>query len=185
MAGAGRKPKGYAVNQKLDTYLKTYELDDLNKANDLASLRQLAQFELIIESIQEELSSMKTVGEDTRRVKDLNTALRDAVNSYTSLQQNLGIDRRKRKSESEETVLSYIDKIKSQAKKMWRARLKVLKCNVCNLPLAKYYIYITEKGEKRSIAAEDKPIEIIKYKFEVECPRCGRMVSTDEGENSS
>ena len=52
---AGRKPKDYELNEKLRTYLETYELDELNRANDMASLRQLAQFEIIIENIQAEL----------------------------------------------------------------------------------------------------------------------------------
>ena len=182
---AGRKPKNCRLNQKLDTYLQTYELDDLNKANDLDSLRQLAQFEIIIESIQEALASMRGIGDDTKKVKDLNTALRDAVNSYTSLQTTLGIDRRKRQSESEESVLSYIDKLKDQAKKVWSIRLKVLKCKDCNLPLMKYYIYVTENGESGSISAENKPVEKLKYNFEVECPKCGKMVSTNEGEIGS
>lgn len=185
---AGRKPKGYDLEKKLNTYLETYELDDLNKANDLASLRQLAQFEIIIENLQEELASIKKVGTDTKKIKDLNTALRDAVNSYTNLQTTLGVDRRKRVSEAEESVISYIDKLKDQAKKVLTARLKVLKCKECNLPIMKYYIYVTEKGEKGSIAETKKPIELIKYNLEVECPRCFKMVKVteeDEGEDSS
>ena len=182
---AGRKRKGYKLDQKLNTYLETYELDDLNKANDLNTLKQLAQFELIIDKLQAELSEMKSVGIDTKKVKDLNTALRDAVNSYTNLQRTLGIDREKRKSESEESVLSYIDKLKLQAKKVWADRLRVLKCKDCNLPLMKYYIYILEKGDKGSILSKDVPIEPIKYNLGVECPRCGKMVTVNEGENSS
>jgi len=182
---AGRKPKGYELNQKLSTYLETYELDDLNRANDLASLRQLAQFEIIIENLQAELSNIKTAGTDTKIVKDLSTALRDAVNSYTSLQVTLGVDRKKRHSESEESVISYIDKLKDQSKKFWESRLKILKCEDCNLPLMKYYIYVLEKGEPGSMEAENTPPELIKYNLEVECPRCEKMVSLNEGKGSS
>lgn len=182
---AGRKPKGYELDSKINTYLETYELDDLNRANDMASLRQLAQFEIIIENLQNELASIKNIGSDTKVVKDLNTALRDAVNSYNSLQTTLGVDRRKRVSDSEESVVSYIDKLKDQAKKMWAVRLKVLKCNDCQLPVMKYFIYVTEKGERGSLSAETNPVEPIKYNLEVECPRCGKMVVVDEGESSS
>jgi len=182
---AGRKPKGYEIEQKLNTYLETYEVDDLNRANDLASLRQLAQEEIIIEKLQSELAALKSVGADTKKVKDLSTAIRDHVNSYTNLQTTLGVDRRKRQSESEESVISYIDKLKDQAKKVLNSRLRILRCKDCNLPIMKYYIYITEKGEKGSIAVEKKPIELIKYNFDVECPRCGKMVNTNEGETDS
>ena len=118
-------------------------------------------------------------------VKDLNTALRDAVNSYTSLMATLGIDRKRRQSESEESVVSYLDKLKDQAKKIWVARLKVLKCKDCNMPLIKYYIYVTEKGDDKSIASETSNVEQIKYKVEVECSRCGKMVSINERESNS
>jgi hypothetical protein len=182
---AGRKPKGYELTNKLNVYLETYELDDLNRANDLNTLRQLAQYEIIIEKLQSELSTIKSVGADTKAVKDLNTALRDAVNSYTSLQRTLGIDREKRKSESEESVIGYIDKLKTQAKKMLSARLNVLKCKDCNLPLMKYYIYITKKGEEGSIIAKEHPVTLIKYTFEIECPKCGKMVRIDEGKDNS
>lgn len=182
---AGRKPKGFELEQKLRTYLETYELDDLNRANDLSSLRQLAQFEIIIENMQAELSSIKSAGVDTKRVKDLSTAIRDAVNSYNALQVSLGIDRKKRSSESEESVVSYLDKLKSQAKKFWSARLKTLKCVDCHLPLMRYYVYVGERGEPGSINAEIKPPEQLKYNFEVECPKCGKMVSTNERESNT
>lgn len=182
---AGRKPKGYELNEKLQTYLETYELDDLNRANDLSSLRQLAQFEIIIENMQAELSSIKSAGVDTKRVKDLSTALRDAVNSYNTLQISLGIDRKKRSSESEESVVSYIDKLKSQAKKFLGARLKTLKCVDCSLPLMRYYVYIKEVGEPGSIAADCVTPKPVRYSFEVECPKCGKMVRTDEGKDTS
>ncbi len=181
----GRKPKGYEVKAKLETYLDTYELDDLNRANDLASLRQLAHFEIIIENLQSELSSIKSSGSDTKRVKDLNAALRDAVNSYTSLQTTLGIDRKKRSSEAEESVISYIDKLKDQAKKFWSFRLSSLKCEDCNLTLAKYYVYVKERGEPGSLSAEKEEPEKVRYSLEVECPRCNKLVSTNEREGVS
>lgn len=182
---AGRKPKGYELKKRLEKYLEAYELDDLNKANDMAVLQQLAQFEIIIENLQNELASIKTVGEETKKVKDLNTALRDATQSYTNLQTTLGIDRKKRQSESEESVISYIDKLKEQSKKVLDRRLKVLKCKDCKLPLMKYYVYITEVGEQGSLAAEVTEVKPIKYNVEVECPRCGKVVSIDERESSS
>lgn len=175
---AGRKPKGYELQQKLQTYLETYELDDLNRANDLASLKAMAQYDIIIENLQVELAGIKKVAENSKVVKDLNTALRDAVNSYTQIQQTLGIDRKKRTSENEESVLNYIDRLKDQAKKMWAVRLKKLVCEDCKLPVGKYLVYVSEKGESGAIAYEGKVIEEIKYTFRVECPRCYKIVET-------
>jgi hypothetical protein len=183
---AGRKPKGYELEKKIQTYLETYELDDLNRANDFASLRILAQEEIILENLQNELASLKRVAGDTKTVKDLSTAIRDHGNTYSNLQKTLGIDRSKRESEGEESVLSYIDKLKDQAKKVWASRLKRLVCKDCNLPLAKYYIYITEKGEEGAIAYDSASIDEIKYTIRVECPRCHKMVEfSNEREDGS
>jgi len=182
---AGRKKKGFELNQKLQAYLDTYELDDLNRANDLSSLRQLANFEIIIANLQEQIGSLKDLDTNSKVVKDLSTALRDNEQSYSQLQINLGIDRKKRQEEGNESVLDYITKLKEQAKKKLAARLKVLRCNACNLPLGKYYIYITEKGDAGAIAFEHKVIEPIKYTFRVECPRCHTMVETSNERESS
>jgi len=174
---AGRKKKGYELEEKLNTYQEAYELDDLNRANDLASLRQLCHFEIIIEKLQAKVTTLKDFDKNSKAMKDLTTALRDTVNSYTSLQTALGINRAKRQSDSDESVLSYIDKLKDQAKKVWDVRLKKVICNDCHLPLGKFYIYITEKGEPGAIAYDGKTIEPIKYSFEIECPQCFKMVA--------
>lgn len=178
----GRKKKNADFDDKLQVYLDAYELDDLNKANDLASLRQLVNFEIIIENLQKELSSLKDVATDTKKVKELNTALRDAVQSYSQLQVSLGIDRKKRQAEGAQSVLDYVEKLKRHSKTVLDKRLKFVRCDDCNLPIAKYFIYVTEKGEPGALVNEGKDIEQIKYTFRVECPRCGQMITvSNEG----
>jgi endogenous inhibitor of DNA gyrase (YacG/DUF329 family) len=173
---AGRPRKGADLDQKLKTYLDTYELDELNQANDLSSLRQLAQLELIIESIQKKLLELKDIEKNTRQAKDLGTYLKDTINSYTSLQTTLGIDRRKRASEAEESVQSYIERLQTQAKEFLEKRLKIIKCPTCNMPVAKYFIYSPLSGEPGSILAEKTTPKSLYHEFSVECPKCRKIV---------
>jgi len=168
----GRKRKGAELQEKIDRYLEEYELDDLNQANDMAALVQMCQLEIRQEKIQEALDRIKDPAQDSKKIKDLVSALRDINQNWVTLQTELGINRRKRQSESDETPLQYIEKLKSQAKKFLDSRLKKFVCPHCGQVLGKYFFYINEKGEDGSIESETKPVEPYKYTIRCECWRC-------------
>jgi hypothetical protein len=178
----GRPRKGADLEEKIQKYTREYELDDLNSANDMASLVQMCQLEINMEQIQDALKMIKDPVVDSKRVRDLHASLKDANTSWTNLQSQLGIDRRKRQSEDEETPLQYIDRLKDSAKKFIEERLITLKCKKCGLPIAKYHIYVKEKGEPGSIAYKGKQVELIKYTIRVECPVCN-IVTEVSNEN--
>jgi len=167
----GRKKKGSALQERINKYLAEYELDEMNTANDMAALTQMCQLELNMQQIQEALENINPLT-DSKMLKELHSSLRDANQSWTSLQNELGINKRKRTSESDETPLKYIERLQEQAKKYVEMRFKVLKCK-CGQPLAKYFIYVPEKGEAGSIEYESKPVQPYSYTFEVECWKCG------------
>lgn len=173
----GRRRQGQALQDKIDKYLQEYELDDLNQANDMAALTQMCQLELNIEQIQEALATVKKkeVFTDSKKIRDLVGALRDATQSWTNLQEQLGIARKKRQSESDETPLQYIEKLKEQSKKFLDSRMKILKCDKCGQSLGKFMFYVVEKGEKGSIESETKPVEPYKYTIRHECWKCGKV----------
>jgi hypothetical protein len=168
----GRKRKGQVLQERIDKYLAEYELDELNEANDMAALTQMCQLELNMEQIQEALADMKDLEENSKKVKDLMSSMRDATQSWANLQTELGIARKKRQSESDETPLQYIDNLKKDAKKFIDSRLKVLKCDKCGQPLGKFFFYVNDKGEKGSIESEIKPTEEYKYTVRHECWKC-------------
>jgi hypothetical protein len=179
----GRKKKGAnLLQEKLDKYLSEYELDELNEANDMQALLQMCRLELNMEKWSEALETIDPAA-DAKKVKDLATSVRDATASWVQLQIELGINRRKRQSESDETPLSYIERLKEQATKYINSRYDTLECSDCNLPLARFRIYVTDKGEEGSLASITKSIEVMKFSVEVECPRCRRMVEINEREN--
>ena len=179
----GRKKKGATVDERVKKYLEDYELDDLNKANDLASLRQMCQLEISIEKIHASLDKI-TPHEDAKIHKDLMTSLKDAENAYTTLQTQLAIDRKKRASDSEESPLAYIERLKSISKQFMEKRLLKLICKNCTQLVMKYHIYIYQEGEEGALDRKKKPVRTLPYSIVIECPKCGEMVEKNEREDN-
>ncbi len=173
----GRKKKGSALQDKIDKYLEEYELDDLNQANDMAALVHMCQIELNIENIQEALNSLNYTSSkgdiDTKKIRELHSALRDANQNWVALQTELAINRRKRRSEDDETPLKYIERIQEQAKKFIDSRFRKVVCPKCGQLLGKYMFYVTEKGEHGSIESTTKPVIPYRYTVRCECWKCG------------
>jgi len=172
----GRKRKGQDVQEKIEKYLEEYELDELNAANDKAALTQMCQIEVNIEQIQKALSDIKNPLENSKKIRELHSALRDANQNWVTLQTELGINRKKRKSESDESPLQYVERLQEIGKKFVDGRLKSFVCSKCGQVLGKYIFYITDRGEKGSIESETKPIETYKFTIRHECWKCGEIV---------
>ena len=173
----GRRRKNQVLDEKVQRYLAEYELDDLNEANDMASLIEMCRLEITMEKIQDALDKIKDYVVDARKVKDLQSTYKDAVLSYTNLQSQLGINRNSRQSESDESPLQYIQRIQDLSKKFLDSRLKHVVCPSCKQILGKYFFYVNEKGEAGSIYTEKHPIEAYKYTVRIECWKCGKMVT--------
>lgn len=171
----GRKPKGFDVQERIERYLEEYELDELNQANDMASLTQMCQIEVNIEQIQKALAKIKDPLEGSKKIKELQGALRDASQTWTTLQTQLGIDRKKRQSEKDESPLKYVERLQELSKKFLSSRLKKLICPKCGQVLGKYFFYVTEKGERGSIESEAKVVEEYKVTVRHECWKCDEM----------
>jgi len=180
----GRKRKGQEVQEKIEKYLEEYELDELNQANDMAALTHMCQLEVNVEQIQEALSKIKDPLEDSKKIRELQSALRDANQNWVTLQQELGISRKKRQSDSDESPLQYVERLQELGKKFISSRLKKLVCSKCGQVLGKYMFYVTDKGEKGSLESDIKPIEPYKFTVRHECWKCGEIteVSNEEFE---
>jgi hypothetical protein len=174
-----RKKKGADVEERVKGYLKEYELDEMNAANDMAALRRMCQYEVDIEQLQDAISGIQDVATKSKQMRDLHAALKDANSSWVALQQELGIGKSKRQSENEETPLTYIERLKEQSKKFMDVRLKKVVCPNCQQTLGKYYFYVTDKGEPGSIASTIKKIEPYVYSIKIECWKCNKLVEVN------
>lgn len=173
----GRPKKGAAVTALLSAYLEEYDLDDMNATNDMAALKQMCELEVWIDKLHGAMSKVKDPEKEAKTVKDLTTSIKDASATWSKLQTELGIAKKKRDSESDETPLSYIETLKKQAAKFIDRRFVKLICEDCNLPLGKYHIYITEHGEIGAMAYQNKKPDPIRFTFRVECPKCKKIIT--------
>lgn len=178
----GRKRKGQDVQERIERYLEEYELDDLNSANDMAALTQMCQIEVNVGQIQDALGNIKKPLEDSKKIRELQSALRDANQSWVSLQTELGINRKKRQSEKDESPLKYIERLQDISKKFLSSRLKKFVCPKCGQVLGKYIFYVVDKGEKGSIDSDTKPIEPYKFTIRHECWKCDEMAEVSNEE---
>lgn len=174
-----RPKKDAAFQEKMAAYLEAYELDELNDANDLASLREMCQLEVTMEQLQEGLKKVKDPVADSQKVNHLTTSLNRVIQSWTQLQDKLGINRSKRESEKDETPRAYIERIQKMAKLFLEKRLKILKCPNCKQELGKYFFYVNDKAEEGSIYASTHPIEPYIFSISKECWKCGHLVTED------
>jgi len=172
----GRKRKGQEVQERIERYLEEYELDELNQANDMAALTHMCQIEVNVDQIQKALSTIKNPLEESKKIRELQSSLRDANQSWVSLQQELGISRKKRQSDSDESPLQYVERLQDMGKKFIISRLKKFVCPSCGQVLGKYIFYVTDKGEKGSIDSKVKPIDPYRFTIRYECWKCGEMV---------
>ena len=168
-----------SVETRLAKYKLDYDLSDVNQSNDLESIKQLCSLDLRLEKLHDSLKNVNAI-KDANKYKSLSAALRDLTNSSSTLSTNLGIIRKKRREQNEtEDAFKYIQELKEQAKTIIDKRLLKLICP-CGIILAKYHIFITEKGERGAIEWAGKEIPKIAYRLEVECSRCGKIVKTNQ-----
>lgn len=170
------------LEERMERYLQDYDLDDVNKSNDLESLKQLCLLDMRIEKIHDALSRVGA-GIDPQKWRSLTTSLKDLTNSSSTIQNDLGIVRKKRRdSEEQETALKYIDRLKEQAKTFIDRRLKRIVCPNCNVLFCKYHFYVREDGEPGAIAWEGKELRLLPFLIKAECPKCHATVIVDETE---
>ena len=172
-----RKKKDADLDKKLSLYLKEFELDDMNESNDRTTLIQMCQIEINIEKIQNALKEVDAV-QDPKKVKELSTSIKDLTESWRKLQDMLKICRKNRSSESDDDPFKYIERLKENAQIYMNSRLIPLKRPDCNMNVAKYHVYVDKRGEEGAIAFEDKEIEPVRFLIDVECSKCGKMVSS-------
>jgi hypothetical protein len=161
------------IEDRVQKYLKEYELDDLNTTNDLESLRQMCALELLLEKYRKDLFRIDGV-KNSNQVKSLNTAIKDATNAYTTLQQELAIDRRKRReNDSNKDSRIYINTLQEQASKVNDSRSEDIVCSSCGQKLGSLYIAVKAIGaELGSIEAMKNPPQDMKYTCRIQCHKC-------------
>lgn len=126
---------------KLESYSKSFRVEDLNDANDRSTLHIMIKTEIMIDDLQQQVQELMDLDpvEHVNSIKKLSDLLRDATNTITNLQRTLSIDRKTRKTEETASVADYIRSLKREAKNFMDQRIVKVYCTACKVMVGRLY----------------------------------------------
>lgn len=154
------------MQEKINAIIKNFEDDyDLSEmtANDQLALLELARIFTTLESIEKQLQTMLNE-ENTdwfafEKVNKIASVLRDDASRF---QRDLNITRKARQDSGGQSVVDFIEDIKSRAKKFQDRTLSSIFCPKCKMLLAKIWLLYPEEASEFSIVCKrcKKPIVV-------------------------
>lgn len=139
------------IGRKLDEFSKDYDVENL-KANDLLTLRTLAQAYITLEDYEHLYYNMRSQGLDLSMIiefKNLSDMMSTLRSDISKMQTDLGISRKSRKGEKEETVISELERLKTAARTFYEQKMFYVFCPKCNTLLCTaWFLYPEEKNNK-------------------------------------
>lgn len=134
---------------------------DINDSNDVETLRTLVRVVLQLEELDKSFRRQQKLN-DSRELKNLSDVQRSLVQSANDLQDKLGISRRMRKEKTVDDIPQYIAMLKEKARKVWDRETVSVRCEKCQIELARYWLNFPNKTKHLG--------------FEGECWKCGEKV---------
>lgn len=165
-----RKPANeLKFDRILQEYRIKYNVESLDSPNDIANLHTMIRNQLIIEKLQEQMTSL-TEGDDidpivVKKILDSLVALSESNVVY---ERTLGIDRKSRKQEASESVADYIIGLKARSKEWMdnEERLTKVHCKSCGIMVGRISgVYETTFYEAR-----------------FQCPQCKKQITVTRQE---
>lgn len=163
--------KKSTFQQRLETYKKTYDIDDNTSPNDIANLHTIINNQLMIEKIDSsvnillESDSIEDTVSQAVAMKKLQDARRDLIDQNMSIERLLGIDRKSRKTNTQESVAEYIQFLKTAAKEFLDQQLIVVSCPECKIMLGRLLpVHEHTEFEARFQCSQCRKIGIVKRK---------------------
>lgn len=146
------------IEEKLAKFENDYDLSDL-KVNDREVLRGLVQVTISLEDYEQELFKIRETGitpDNILLVDKLQKAMSDLRKDISSMQNDLAITRKHRRSDQETSVLAYIDSLKEKAKKFLESRQAYILCPKCATLLATTWTLYPESDNKITLTCKQK-----------------------------
>jgi len=165
------------IKDQIEEFGEDYDLEDL-KANDLLTLRALAQAYIKLEDFENYDYDLRTNKEleldDMLDMDKLNNIMSKLRGDISKMQDDLQITKKARKGDTDATVLSELERLKKAASEFYEERMSYIFCPKCNMLLATIWVlYPEEKSNKitlkcdRKIPISDNEYEICGHKFTV------------------
>jgi hypothetical protein len=139
------------ILEKLEEFILDYDISDL-KYNDKETLRSMMIALINLEDLDMQSFEITAGGVDHD-----NLNLLDKINSMSSklrsdiskMQDDLKISRKIRKSNKEESVITYLEDLRVKAKAFAESRMSYVFCPSCNMLLSTLWVLYTE--EKKNV----------------------------------
>ena len=148
------------IINKIEEFGRDYDLDNL-KANDLFSLRNLAQAYITLEDYEHLYYNFRSKGlnlGDIVEFKNLSDMMSTLRSDISKMQTDLGISRRARKGEKEETVISELERLKVAARTFYEQKMFYIYCPKCNTLLSTtWFLFPESKDIKLTFVCDSKP----------------------------
>ena len=165
------------IEEQIEEFGKDYDLSDL-KINDMLTLRALAQAYITLQDLENYWYGLRTTKElqldnmlDMDKLNNMMSKLRSDI---SKMQDDLRMTRKARKGDTEETVLSELERLKQAASEFYEERMSYIFCPKCNMLLATIWtLYPNESQNKitlkccRKIPINDDEYELCGHKFTV------------------
>jgi hypothetical protein len=139
---------------------------DMNESNDTEALKLLVKHTLQLETLDLQIRNLQEkdelTNEDTRTFKNLADVQRSLVSSITELQDRLGISRKARKEKQVDDIPQFIEALKTKASEFWDRKTIQVKCEKCQVELARYWLNF--------------PHDYTAVSMELECNRCKEKI---------
>lgn len=145
-------------------YAQKYDVENLSSPNDLANLSNMIRNQLLMEKLQARLDEIVTKPNidpiETKKVLDSIVALSE---TNMGLEKTLGIDRKTRKQQQQESFPDYLAGIKKLARDFLNSdeRLTRVYCKSCNIMVGRISgVYDTTE-----------------YTAAFQCPQCKKFIT--------
>lgn len=140
------------IQRKINEFSKDYALDELN-SNDKLLLRALAQAMINLEDSEIESYTIRAEGislDNITLLEKLSKMMSELRGDISKLQDDLKITRRIRKSDKEQSVMTFLDDLKLKAREFYSNRMAFVYCD-CGMLLGTLWTLYPSESHNRII----------------------------------
>ena len=147
------------VQENLDEMAEDYDLDDM-KANDRLQLRALALAEMQLADLEKATYYIRqnVTQNNVIMIEKLNNTMSKLRSDISKISDDLQLTRRIRKQSQEANVISYIEDIKTRARKFYKERMLYVFCPECKFLLSTIWLLYPDQEHNE---------------IHLECEHCG------------
>jgi hypothetical protein len=161
------------IKRKIEEFNVDYDIEDL-KINDILTIRALAQAIISLEDMEHFSYNLRSEGISENTIylqKEVSKMMTDLRSDISKMQDDLGIARKARKGDKEQSVINYIKDLKEKARLFYESKMQYIFCTDCGMLLGT--VWALYPDEKRN------SISLICNRIKEDGTLCGTKVRID------